>query len=93
MASPRPSEPQENLLQAVRDNGARHIEFWDWRIAQLMKTIRESQDEINELTHKKIALQISLASITDVTRETRMDTLSNGKSENEQVSDMPAINS
>ncbi len=82
-SNPRPPEPQENLLQAIRDNAERHKKFWEYRIQQLYRTIRESQDEINEIIHKRVALEISESAVQLVTREPIAFTSSNMEIPNE----------
>lgn len=65
----KPPEPNENLLQAIRDNTARHITFKEWCIEQHYKTIAESQEEINKLEHELVALNIAHRASVPVTKD------------------------
>lgn len=65
----KPPEPNENLLQAIRDNVSRHRTFKQWRIEQLYLTIQESQDEINKLEHELVALEIAERASVPVTKD------------------------
>lgn len=65
----KPPEPNENLLQAIRDNVQRHITFKEWRISEHYKTIAESQEEINRLEHELVALNIAYNASVPVTKD------------------------
>lgn len=70
----KPPEPQENLLQAIRDGAKRHKEWKLWRIEQLYKTIQESQEEIVKLETEIVSIEIAEKSVEKITRETTLHT-------------------